>query len=246
MDINHEVPPERDNYLSSRSFWTFYPCLPVRGNKNVHEGRFSVRLQNTDYITRGEDLAMKDEHPLLDKQAKDLEDAFFAKESERLLRELQAKAKVDEKRKALSAVVEAQDPAIIDHLLELGVGPESVMAVGLVPLAAVAWADGRLDDKERKTILKAASERGIEPGSANYTMLEFWLKERPDQRLLDAWKKYARAIFKELTEHERVVMRESIVGKAREIAEAAGGFLGIQSISPQEKALLEELEKVLS
>jgi hypothetical protein len=41
-------------------------------------------------------------------------------------------------------------------------------------------------------------------------------------------------------------MRESIVGRAREIAEAAGGFLGVSSISSQEKALLEELERVLS
>jgi len=187
---------------------------------------------------------MKDEH-VLKKQAKDLEETFFAKESERLLRELRQKAKVDEKRKALRAVVKAKDPAIIDHLLELGVGPESILAVGLVPLAAVSWADGRLDDKERKAILKAASERGVEPGSANYTMLEVWLKEKPNQQLMDAWKKYSRAIWEELTESEKVLMRESIVGKAREIAEAAGGFLGVASITPQEKALLEELEKVL-
>ena len=113
-------------------------------------------------------------------------------------------------------------------------------------LAAVSWVDGRLDDKERKAILKAASERGVEPGTPNYAMLEAWLKEKPNKRLMDAWKKYARSIWEELTEHERVLMRESIVGKAREIAEAAGGFLGIQSISPQEKALLEELERVLS
>jgi hypothetical protein len=183
---------------------------------------------------------------LLKKEAKDLEEVFFAKENERLLRELRAKAKVDEKRKALSAVVKAKDPAIIDHLLELGVGPESVLAVSIVPLAAVSWADGRLEDNERKAILKAASERGVEPGSANYTMLELWLKEKPNQRLMDAWKKYARDIWEQLTVHERVLMRESIVGEAREIAEAAGGFLGVQSISPAEKALLEELERVLS
>ena len=188
---------------------------------------------------------MKDEH-VLKKQAKDLEETFFAKENERLLRELRQKAKIDEKRKALSVVVKAKDPAIIDHLLELGVGPESILAVGLVPLAAVSWADGRLDDKERKAILRAASERGVDPGSANYTMLEVWLKEKPNRQLMDAWKKYARAIWEELTEHEKAIMRESILGKAREIAEAAGGFLGVASITPQEKALLEELEKVLS
>ena len=186
---------------------------------------------------------MKDEH-VLKKQAKDLEETFFAKENERLLRDLRQKAKVNEKRKALSAVVKAKDPAIIDHLLELGVGPESILALGLVPLAAVSWADGSLDDKERKAILKAASERGVQPGSPNYTMLEVWLKEKPGQALMDAWKKYARAIWEELTESEKVLMRDSILGRAREIAEAAGGFLGVGSITPQEKALLEELEKV--
>jgi hypothetical protein len=188
---------------------------------------------------------MKQEH-MLKKQAKDLEESFFAKENEQLLRELREKAKVDERRKALSAVVKVKDPMLIDHLLELGVGPESIMAVGLVPLLAVSWADGRLEDKERKAILKAASERGVEPGSANYTMLEVWLKEKPNQQLMEAWKRYARDLREQLTEPERILLRESIVGRAREIAQAAGGFLGVQAISPQEKALLEELERVLS
>lgn len=188
---------------------------------------------------------MKDEH-LLKKEAKDLEERFFAKENERLLRELREKAKVEEKRKALSAVVKAKDPAIIDHLLELGVGPESILAIGLVPLAAVSWADGRLDDKERKAILRAASDRGVKEGTPNYTMLEVWLKEKPGSALMDAWKKYTRTIWEELTESEKVLMRDSILGRAREIAEAAGGLLGIGSISPKEKTVLEELEKVFS
>jgi hypothetical protein len=188
---------------------------------------------------------MKDEH-LFKKEAKDLEEKFFAKENERLLRELREKAKIDERRKALSAVVKTKDPAIIDHLLEMGVGPESILAVGLVPLAAVSWADGTLDDRERKAILKAASERGVTPGSPNYTMLDVWLKEKPTRQLMDAWKKYARAIYEELTPSEKALMRESIVGKAREIAEAAGGFLGLASITAGEKALLDEMEKVLS
>jgi hypothetical protein len=188
---------------------------------------------------------MKDKQ-LRNEQAKELEETFFAKENERLLRELRAKAKLDEKRKALRAVLKTKDPAIVDRLIELGVGPESVMAIELVPLAAVAWADGRLEDKERKAILKAASERGVEPGSANYTMLEAWLKDAPGERLIDAWKKYTRGIWEELTEHERAAVRESIIGKAREIAEAAGGFLGLQSISADEKAVLKELEEVMS
>lgn len=190
-------------------------------------------------------MGMDDKYTLK-KEARDLEEAFFAKENERLLRELREKAKVDEKRKALSVVVKTKNPALIDHLMGLGVEPESILAVGLVPLAAVSWADGRLEDKERNAILRAASERGIEPESAGYTLLDVWLKKKPNQQLMDAWKKYARDIWEQLTEQERILMREGIVGRAREIAEAAGGFLGMRSISPQEKALLEELEKVLS
>ncbi len=186
---------------------------------------------------------MKDEH-LLKKQAKDLEEAFFAQENERLLRELREKAKAEEARRALGDVIKVKDPALIDHLIQLGVGPESVLALSLVPLAAVCWADGSLDDKEREAILKAASERGVKPGSASYTMLEAWLKEKPHAKLMDAWKKYARAVWEQLTNSEKVLVRERILGESREIAKAAGGFLGIASVTPQEKALLEELEKV--
>lgn len=188
---------------------------------------------------------MKDEH-LFKKEAKDLEEKFFAKENERLLREFRDKAKIEEKRKALHAVVKVKDPAIIEHLLELGVGPESIVAVALVPLAAVAWADGTLSEKERKAVLNAAAERGVKPGTANYTLLEAWLKEKPSQKLIDAWKKYTRGIWEHLTKEEQVLMRVNIVGRAREVAVAAGGFLGVSSISPKEEALLKELEKVLS
>jgi hypothetical protein len=189
---------------------------------------------------------MKRDLNLLKKEAKDLEEAFFLRENEELLRELRQKAKVEDKRKALSAVLKVKDPAIIDHLLQLGVGPESVLAIELIPLAAVSWADDHLEDKERKAILKAASERGIQQGSANYTMLEVWLKRKPSQQLIDAWEKYARGIWEQLTESEKVLMRETLVRKAREIAKAAGGFLGVASISPKEEAILEKLERVLS
>jgi hypothetical protein len=120
------------------------------------------------------------------------------------------------------------------------------VAVALVPLAAVAWADGTLSDKERKAVLNAAAERGVKPGTANYTLLEAWLKEKPSQKLIDAWKKYTRGIWEQLTKEEQVLMRVNIVGRAREVAVAAGGFLGVSSISPKEEALLKELEKVLS
>jgi hypothetical protein len=39
------------------------------------------------------------------------------------------------------------------------------------------------------------------------------------------------------------MMRERVIGSARAIAEAAGGFLGLGSISTAEKAALLDLEQ---
>jgi hypothetical protein len=72
--------------------------------------------------------------------ARTLEDAFFTKENARLLEQLKGK----QKREALREMVKVEDETFLDRLIELGIGPETVLALTLVPLIAVAWADGTL------------------------------------------------------------------------------------------------------
>ncbi|MDX1389576.1 MAG: hypothetical protein R3344_10330, partial [Acidobacteriota bacterium] len=88
--------------------------------------------------------------------AVDLEEAFFAKENARLLRELRKKTEKEEQRERLRRVVSIRDDAFLDKLIELGIGPETVLTLRLIPLVFVAWADGSMDDRERDAILKAA------------------------------------------------------------------------------------------
>ena len=88
-----------------------------------------------------------------------LEDAFSAKENARLLEELRAKDRQEERRKELRAVIQVQDDGLIDHLLALGLRPETVLAVTLIPLAMVAWADGSIEPREREAILQAAAQK---------------------------------------------------------------------------------------
>ena len=176
------------------------------------------------------------------KDAKALEDAFFKKESDRLIQDLRAKAEREEKRKALREMMPKAEDGLLSHLVELGVGPTTVLAIGTVPLVEVAWADGKLDAKEREALMKAAAQRGIEPGSANHVMLELWLSEKPAKTLLDAWKHYIAGIWPQLTAPERKEVREALLDRARDIAKAAGGFLSMASISPEEESVLKELE----
>lgn len=174
--------------------------------------------------------------------ARALEDAFFTKENARLLEQLKEK----QKREALREVVQIKDETFLDRLIELGIGPETVLALTLVPLIAVAWADGTLDGRERDAIIKAAEQKGVSPETAGHQLLETWLSRRPERELFDSWKQYVRGIWETFTDEERRRMRERTLDWALAVAEASGGFLGmISKVSPSERVVIEELEKVL-
>ena len=183
----------------------------------------------------------------LNNAGKSLEDAFFAKEDARLLAQLRAKVTRDERRKALRDVIMVQDEGLVDHLLDLGINPETVLAVTLIPLAMVAWADGSIEPREREAIQRAAAEKGIAPGSIPEQVLSTWLAKPLDAELVATWKRYIQAIWPSLTPHERGEVRKMGLERARAVAEAAGGFLGLVSrISPQEKAVLDDLATLLA
>jgi hypothetical protein len=182
----------------------------------------------------------------LNDAGKSLEDAFFARENARLLEQLRAKAQRDERRKALRDVVQIEDEGLVDHLLDLGLGPETILAVTLIPLAMVAWADGSIEPKERDAILRAAAEKGIVPDSIAGQVLNSWLTHPLDAELVSTWRRYIQTIWPSLTPHERAEVRQMGIERARTVAEAAGGFLGLGSVSAKEKAVITDLSALLA
>ena len=178
-------------------------------------------------------------------EAVDLEEAFFAKENARLLQEMRAKTAKEERREMLRRVVRIQDEAFLDRLILLGVGPETAMALRLIPLVSVAWADGHMDDRERDAILSAAREQGLLAEDMARQVLKDWLEQKPDPRLLSLWKDYIGHIWNHFTDDEQLQMRQNLLTTAEQVANAAGGFLGLSKISAAELEVLEDLKKVL-
>ena len=175
-------------------------------------------------------------------KAKALEDSFFAKENERILLELRAVKARDEKRKEFREYLNIDSEEIINALVDLEVEPETLVAFSLVPLVEVAWADGQIQPKERDAIIKAAIEQGVEEGSPTCALLRNWLQTKPEVMLLEVWKGYIEELKGSLAPRSREHLKSGTMGRARAIAEAAGGFLGVASISAAEKKMLEELE----
>jgi len=175
-------------------------------------------------------------------KAKALEDSFFAKENERLLVKMREQAVREEKKKEFREVLNIENEEVLDALVELAVEPETLIAFTLVPLVEVAWADGEIQNREREAIIKAAVERGVEDGSPTCTLLRNWLETPPDPKLLETWRGYIEELAESLGENSRAELKSSVMGRARAVAEAAGGFLGVGSISAAEKKKLDELE----
>jgi len=183
-----------------------------------------------------------DKVPGLHAKAKALTDSFFAEENARILKELRAATAREEKKKEFREYLNIDNDEVLNALVELAVEPETLVAFTLVPLVEVAWADGAIQPKERDAILKAAIERGVAEGSPTHSLLKNWLQTPPNPKLLEAWKGYIEELMGSLGDRTSAHMKSGILGNARAIAEAAGGFLGVASISAAEKKKLEELE----
>ena len=175
---------------------------------------------------------------------KALEESFFAKENAALLERLKAEEWARATKAKLAELSGVEDDEVLSTIVDLGIDLSTWAAISLVPLVEVAWADGKVADKERRAVLTAAEANGILPGSPSFDLLESWLTRRPDGRLMEAWGGYIVDLCATLGPAEIASVKEKVLGRAREVATAAGGFIGLGSkISPEEEIVLTELAK---
>jgi len=136
---------------------------------------------------------------------------------------------------------------VLGRLLDLGVGGDTLAALSLVPLVEVAWADGNVDAREREAILAAAAASGLAREGAGGRLLDGWLARAPGSDMLDAWRDYVAGVCATLSGDEKRTFKQELLGRARAVAEAAGGFLGLgDKVSDSERAVLEDLERAFS
>lgn len=139
-----------------------------------------------------------------------------------------------------------REDALLQRLAGFGIRAETLAALSLAPLVEVAWADGDMDEKERDAILRGAATTGIEESSWSYRLLQIWIEERPSPDLFLLWSDFAKALASQLAEAEREAFRSKIVGRTRDVAEAAGGILGFGSISRVEQSVLDQVASLFT
>jgi len=181
----------------------------------------------------------------IEERGRALEEAFYAKKNAELLEQVRADLDTATKREDLKSATGITDDTVLDALINLGVNSGSLAAISIAPMVLVAWANGTINDKECEAVMAGAEKSGIASGSTAAKMLSGWLTEKPGDDLAVAWKGYIGAINLKLPAGDQVELGEQIMARCNNVAEAAGGFLGLGSISANEKAVLDIVKATL-
>jgi hypothetical protein len=169
-----------------------------------------------------------------------LEEAFFQNVDARLLANLRGELAQMEEANKLAHVSEIMDQNVLRQLVKVGVTAESLLAMRFVPMIKVAWADGKISDSERDAVLKAAESENVKPGTSSYLLLRTWLEGQPDEAVFVAWKEYIKELARQMPVESLAPLRERMTSLCHGVAKAAGGVLGIGSISKAEEKAIEE------
>ncbi|HVV84878.1 MAG TPA: hypothetical protein VHE35_17560 [Kofleriaceae bacterium] len=179
---------------------------------------------------------------IMDERRTALEDEFFHKEDAKKLEVMKDRMSNQATREELRKVSGMTDEAVLDKLVELGLNGKTVAALSLVPLIAVAWADGTIQDNERDAILHGAHGKGLEAGTPGHDLLSSWLAKKPDDRLFEAWEGYIKSLAGQLNDEQRRLLKKQIINFASLIAGSSGGFLGIGKVSGSEQKVLARID----
>ena len=169
-----------------------------------------------------------------------LEAAFFQKVDAKLLDNLRSELAQLETAKGMKHVSGIMDDKVLRDLVSLGVTAESLMAVRFVPMIYVAWSDRQISEAERAAILKAAESDNVVPNSPAFHLLRSWLERRPDSVIFVAWGNYIRELARIMPAESLKELRERTKSLCYQVARAAGGVLGMGSISQAEQRAIDE------
>lgn len=182
-------------------------------------------------------------HDAFDDRRKALEEQFFKQHNEALVKKMKDAADRASSKEELARLTGISNEQVLDALAGLRIGGAATLVMSLFPIVEVAWADGKIDPKERKVVLDLSASIGLATDSAAYQYLTQWLDEKPEPSWHNLWEDYVRALCAKMKPDDKALLKNTVLGRARVVAEASGGFMGVAwRVSDTEQAVLKKLE----
>ena len=178
-----------------------------------------------------------------------IEETYFRQRDAKLLERLRQEAKLEDIATALAEKLQVDNPELLGRVRALGVTIDTAPAFFVAPLVQVAWAEGKVTEEERDTVLRLARARGIEENSPAYAQLLEWLRVRPADAVFDTAVEVIKSGFAVLPPEEREERIKRLVQACQEVAMASGGglakLLGLGSVSSSEASVLDTITSTL-
>jgi len=173
-----------------------------------------------------------------------LEDAKYLRDEIVLLKDLQQRMVDEATRCPMIQATGLNESSLIDRLISAGFTPNSVSAMNLFPIAAVAWASGSISDRENRMAIDAIFESEYLNHADSLKQFQAWLTQRPSERLMDLWEEFTLEQLRHVDASLRDCVGYRLHDVAARVALASGGFLGIGPVCAAEQVVLEKIKRV--
>ena len=178
----------------------------------------------------------------LDSRRVALEESFFAEENQKLLEQFRAKQDRSDHIKQMTETFSYIDETYAGKLFDSGIKVETLAAVSLLPLVQVAWADGEMDAKESDALKKAASESGLKGDGMK--LMDQWIASKPSADMFGTWTQYIKGLKTDMNGQDYNALQSKVMDQVKNVAQSAGGFMGLKSVSSEEQEMIEKIEGV--
>src|SRR5262249_34050061 len=133
------------------------------------------------------------------------------------------------------------EPPVLETLSRLGLSPDTIRALIVVPLIEIAWADEKLEPPERDLLFDALRKHIPEDGAA-FQMAEHWLTQQPANELYGTWQSYVAGLLGKMSASEQAAFKEQLVRHAEAVANSTGGIFGYGRMSPSKARVIHEIQ----
>ena len=174
----------------------------------------------------------------------ELEAQFYGQLEDELLHNVRLHGESEFLRRDLMRRSGIRDSRLIDELVRIGITPESLIAVRLIPLVMIAWSDREVSAEERQSIRVEAAKMGIGETTIPGKVLDAWLHALPPPELAAAWKRYVHLLMVSMSDEMSAVYIDELRQEMKRIARASGGKLGIGKISDEERDVIDRFTRL--
>ena len=181
----------------------------------------------------------------LAKRGHALKDEYFRKKDRELIEKLRQAAAADRARPDMAAKIGNDDPEMLQELLALGFTPDTVVLLPLVPVVQMAWADGSVAPERERADRQAGALARYDGGQRSGRGAVGLAGTLTGAKVVESATRLIRGMLAAQPSDHPDLTADDLVRYCESIAEASGGIFGINRISGEERALLDDDRRVV-